>query len=170
VKTLDFSPGSSVIGGGSISSDTDTGVFGTAAGNISTEGALTRGGRNTPSTAAEAIHGSQRSTITAAGSVRAAAAVPGSEGAEFGAQPCIVADKVVHDTPSGRMSPKMGRRQSFKGNIRLPATEVSENPKKTRSALGQKRAAQSSSRPAVRAAKPPREGPVQAPLVTRPAN
>jgi hypothetical protein len=86
-KTLDLPPAISIIGGGSISSDTDTGVFGRAASDISTEGSLTSGGRNTPSTAAEAIHGSQRSTITAAGSVRGAAdaAVPASE---IGAQRC----------------------------------------------------------------------------------
>jgi hypothetical protein len=81
-------PASSVIGGGSTSSDTDTGVLGTAASDICTDGALTRGGKNTPSTAAEAIQGSQRSTITDTAAARGTdAAAPASEDVEFGAPP-----------------------------------------------------------------------------------
>lgn len=87
-KNLDLSPASSVIGGGSINSDGCVSVR--AAGDIFAkgapvgggEGSLTKGGKKTPSTAAMAIHGSQRPTITATGSTRGAAdaAVPGSEG------------------------------------------------------------------------------------------
>ena len=91
---LGLSPASSVIGGGSINSDTC--VSDTAAGGIVTEGALIRGcegalirgGTNTPSTAAAAIHGSQRPTITTTYSARGAAdAAACSEGVAFGAQP-----------------------------------------------------------------------------------